>query len=278
MAAQITAWINTAVNAAGRFVFWPITQMPPWLSIAVVSCLTGLVLLIIYKHTSNQKAIETIRDDIKADLLTLKLFKDNMPATFKAQGRLMLGAGKLLAHSLVPMLVMMVPVVLLLAQLGLYYQHRPLRPGECAVVTVKLNGWAGQSMPDIQLAAPPNVETTVGPVRILTKREVCWEIRTDQDGKEPLVFTMDGRQYEKQLIVDEGLARVSRLRPGLNFFDVLIHPAEKPLPAESPVQSIDVTYPQRDSWNSGTDNWIIYFFVASMVFAFLLKPVFKVKI
>jgi len=37
------------------------------------------------------------------------------------------------------MLVMIVPISLLLAQMGLWYQSRPLSPGEETVVTVKLN-------------------------------------------------------------------------------------------------------------------------------------------
>ena len=40
------------------------------------------------------------------------------------------------------MLVMVVPVILILGQLSLWYQARPLRVGEEAVVTLKLNGGA----------------------------------------------------------------------------------------------------------------------------------------
>ena len=44
--------------------------------------------------------------------------------------------------TIVPMLVMVVPVLLILGQLALWYQSRPLQTGEEAVLTVKLKGAA----------------------------------------------------------------------------------------------------------------------------------------
>ena len=46
-------------------------------------------MLVAYKYTSNQRAVKRARDDISANLLTLKLFKDNTSAVLKAQGRLL---------------------------------------------------------------------------------------------------------------------------------------------------------------------------------------------
>ena len=51
--------------------------------------------MIIFKYTSNQKAIGRVRDHIKANMLALKLFKDDMSVTFKSQGRVFGGAFRL---------------------------------------------------------------------------------------------------------------------------------------------------------------------------------------
>ena len=40
-------------------------------------------MLVAYKYTSNQRAVKRARDDISANLLTLKLFKDNTPAVLR---------------------------------------------------------------------------------------------------------------------------------------------------------------------------------------------------
>ena len=139
---QILVWLNALANAVGRFVLAPIGVLPGWLSATIIAAATGLLLLIVYKYTSNQRAIKAVRGDIKAHLLSLKLFKDSASVALRAPGRILLGAFRLLALAVVPMLVMLVPVCLILAQLALWYQARPLRVGEDAVLTLTLNGTA----------------------------------------------------------------------------------------------------------------------------------------
>ena len=63
---------------------------------------------------------------------------------------------------------MIVPVSFLLAQMGLWYQARPLRIGEEAVVTLRLRGEAGTTLPDVQIEPTPAVETLLGPVQVLS--------------------------------------------------------------------------------------------------------------
>lgn len=276
--APLFAWINYPVNAASRVVFAPIGMLPGWLSATLVSAITGVLLLIVFKYTSNQQAIGQVRDRIKADLLALKLFKDDLRTTFRAQGRLLVAAACLLRHSLRPLAVMIVPVLLELAQLGLWYQRRPLAPGDEALVTVQLAGEPDQALPDVQLESHGGVQVTTGPVRIFSKRQVCWQVRAVEPGQHALVFDVAGQQVRKQLVVGNGFARAGVVRPGWRWTDILLHPLERPFRAASPVTSIEVDYPARDSFTSGTDWWVAYFFVASMVFALLFKPLVKVRI
>jgi hypothetical protein len=57
-----------------------------------------------------------------------------------------------------------------------------------------------------------------------------------------------------------------------------MHPAEEPFAPDSIVQSVTIDYPKRLSKTSGADWWLIYFFIASMVFAFISRPFLKVRI
>jgi hypothetical protein len=236
-----------------------------------------------FKYTSNQKAIGRIRDGIKANMLALRLFKDEIAVTLQSQGRVFRGAFGLLAHSIRPMLVMILPVSLLLAQMGLWYQFRPLLPGEEALVTMKLadsgpgRGMAG-GLSKVKMVPSSDIDVTIGPVRVPSQNEIYWQIKPTSKGEHQLVFQLENQTFEKQLIVGEGFARISAMRPGPNWSDIILHPAEKPFKAVSPVHSIAISYPSRDSWTSGSDWWIIYFFIASMAFALIFKPIFKVRI
>jgi hypothetical protein len=276
--AQVVAWLNALANAAGRPLLSPVASLPGWLSATLVAVVTGVLLLLVFKYTSNQSAIKRVRNDIDANVLALKLFKDATPVVLASQAALIRGAFRLFVLAVVPMLVMTVPVLLLLGQLSLWYQHRPLRVGEEAVIALKLAGAAGDPMPDPAITATPAVEVITGPVRIPSKREVVWVVRAREAGSHRLSFRAGDQEVSKQLEVGGGFMRVSPRRPDWDWYDALLNPAEPAFPPSSPVRWIEVAYPDRPSWTSGTDNWVIYWFVASMVAAFCAKPALNVNI
>ena len=275
---QLITWVNVVTNAIGGFFLAPVASVPGWFSITVISAVLGVFLLIIFKYTSNQKAIGHVRDDIKANLLAVKLFKDSFSVTFRSQARVFCASFKLLFYSIVPMLVMIVPVILIMAQMSLWYQARPLLPGdEPVIVKLKLNDNL-DTLPQVILESLPAARTMIGPVQVFTKKEIFWKIKPVEDGNYNLIFHIGDRRYEKQLAVGEGFMRLSPKRPGADFVDILLYPLEKPFTSDSPVHSISINYPERDSRINGTDWWIVYFFVVSMIFAFMFKPFLKVRI
>jgi hypothetical protein len=276
--ARLIAWLNAIGNILFGLLEKPITILPAWLSLTVISAGLGVLMLILFKHTSNQAAIGKVRDAIKAHLLAMKLFKDNIPVVLKSQVKILLSAFLLLVHSFRPMGVMIIPFSLLLGQLGLWYQSRPLSPGEQAVVTVQLAASDADPMPQVSLQPSAAASVLVGPVHVPAKRQVFWQIQANEAGEHLLTFQAAGEQVQKELAVGNGLMSVSITRPGLKVMDVILHPAEKPFDKASPIQSISIGYPDRPSKVTGTDFWIISLFVISMAVAFLVKPFLNVKI
>lgn len=274
---QLVVWLNALANAVGGLLLAPLGLLPGWLSATLVAIVTGIGLLLVFKYTSNQRAIKRAKDDIKANLLALKLFKESPSVTLGAQGHILAAALRLMALAIVPMLVMVVPVLLMLGQLSLWYQARPLRVSEVALVTMTLNDDAGQPLPDVQLQPTDAIEVAIGPVRVPSKREVCWNIAARQPGDHRLMFQVGGQSAEKQLAVGDRLMRVSALRPGWNWSDVLVYPAEPPFAADSLIRSISVDYPMRSSWTSGADTWVVYWFAVSMIAGFAFRGLFNVN-
>jgi hypothetical protein len=274
---QIVVWMNSVANALGHWVLAANAVLPGWLSATLVSIVSGLLFLIVFKYTSNQRAIKRVKDDIKANLLALKLFKDSARVALRAQGRILFAAFRLLLFSLVPMVVMIVPVFLILGQLALWYQARPLRVDEEAVVTLTLNPAKSAVASRVELEPTSAVEATIGPVHIESKHEVCWNIRALQSGYHRLVFHVGSQTVEKELAIGDAFMRVSKLRPAGHWLDVLVNPWERPFDADSPIQSIEIDYPSRSSWTSGTDSWVIYWFVVSMAAGFCSRRPFHVN-
>ena len=173
---------------------------------------------------------------------------------------------------------MIVPVLLILGQLSLWYQARPLQVGEDAVVTLKLSGDAGAPLPDVRLEPIEAIEVTIGPIRVPSKREVCWSIQARQPGHHRLVFHVDDRTGDKDLVIGSGFMRVSSLRLDYEWKDALLNPSEQPFDPDSPIRSIAVDYPERPEWISGSNSWVIYWFILSMVSGLCFRRFLNVNI
>jgi hypothetical protein len=277
MLTQLVVWLNSAANLLGRALVF-VGMLPGWLSATLIAVASGMAMLLAFRYTSHQRAVKQVRRSIRANLLAVRLFHDNMLAGFRAQGRVLLGALGLLLLAVVPVLVMLVPMTLLLGQLSLWYQAQPVPVGEDAVITLKLDVAPDAPWPVVQLEpADPSV-TATGPVRILGQHEICWNVRARQSGYHSLVFLVDGQRIEKELAVGTGFMSISTRRPEWDWVDALLHPREAPLGPDSPVRSIEVQYPTRASWTSGTNSWVYYWFGLSLVTGFCLRGLFKVNL
>jgi len=276
--APIAASLSAAADAVGSIVLAPIGSLPGWLSATLVAAVSGVLLLVVFKHTSDQRAITQVRDRLDANLLALKLFRDSTAVTLRAQGRLVAGAGRLALLSLAPMLVMSVPVTVLLGQLSLWYQARPVKVGEEAVVTLSLGRQPGGRLPEVTLRPTDGVESVAGPVRVASTGEVCWNLKAKSPGLHRLTFDVGGAVVEKQFAAGDGFMRVSEVRPGWDWGEILFNPSESPFPPGSLVRMIAVDYPERSSWTSGTDAWVVYWFAVSMLAALGCRRALNVKV
>ena len=276
--ARLITWLNAVANALFGLLDKPMTVLPAWLSLTIISAVLGVLMLLLFKYTSNQTAIGRVRDVIKANLLAMKLFKDNIPVVLKSQVKILLNALLLLIHSLRPMFVMIIPFTICLGQLGLWYQSRPLAVGEQAIIVIQLPESDTEPMPQVTLTPSASAQVTIGPVRVPSKRQVFWQIQATEPGLHTLTFQVADQQVQKDLAVGDDMMSVSIARPGLDIGDLILHPAEKPFEKNSPVHSISIGYPDRTSKLTGTDIWIVSLFAISMVFAFICKPFLNVKI
>ena len=278
MLTQIVLWLNSFATSMASIVLAPIAWLPGWLSATLIAVVTGIVMLIVFKYTSNQVALKQTRNQIKANLLALSLFKEELRVCLRAQVSLLWQAGRLLLLSLKSVLVMTVPMGLALGQLGLWYQARPVTVGEETIVTVHLAAAATDAIRQIQLNPHPAVRVTIGPVRVFAKNMVCWNIQTAEPGRQTLTFRIGEQEFTKELAIGQGFMPVSLSRPSMDISAMLLHPREQPFERNSLVQSIDVTYPKRNSWTCGSDWWMLYWFVVSMIVAFVARPVLKVAL
>lgn len=268
--------LNPISNFLGDVGYAILSPLPVWFGITIISIVTGVVMLIAFRDLSNQDAIGRAKDDIKANLLAMKLFKDELRVVFQSQVRLLGAIFRLQRYVLTPVLWMTLPMLLGLAQMGIRYQWRPLQPDEPVIIKAVLHeSLANLHEPDVQLTSESTIIVEAGPVT--GGGVTTWRISGTETGRHTLKILVEGQVIEKQLVVGNGFERVSALRPSRHWIDQLLHPVESALPSDSLIQSVEIVYPHIDSWICGADYWVIYFFVVSMAAALILKPVFNVR-
>jgi len=276
--AAAIAGLNTLSNAVFAVVFAPVAVLPGWLSITLISAVLGVVIFVIFMLTANRRAFSAVVDAIMASILAVFLFRDNMRVTMYSEARLLACSLRLLWHSLIPVLVMSIPLVFVLAQMAAWYQYRPPVPGnDTVLVKMQLEEQQG-AWPDISLEEHAAVRVVHGPVRLFSRFEVYWELQPLTAGTHELSFRVGDGAYVKTLAAGTGFMPLNPRRGGAGSpASVLLYPREKPLPARAPVRFIQIDYPERPSRVYGTDWWLLYFCIASMVFALLTKPFIKFR-
>jgi uncharacterized membrane protein (DUF106 family) len=276
--------LNAFLASAFDILLFPFRQLPPIAGLAVVSLLTAAGMLFVFRATSDQRRIAQVKRAMVAALFEIRLFNDDLPALFRAQGEMLKQNAAYLRLSLVPMLWMIVPIGLVVAQLEFQYGYAGLTPGQPALVKARLRpattpqpATEAGSAPATSLEAPTQIRVLTPGAWFPATQEVIWRVTPDVPGEYVLNARIDGGTFTKTVDATDRVVRRSPLRVSAGFLNQLIYPAERPLPDGGIVTSISVGYPSRAIRVLGWDlPWVIVYIVLSMAFALALRKPFGV--
>ncbi|MEE8377847.1 MAG: hypothetical protein V3R45_05710 [Candidatus Aminicenantaceae bacterium] len=272
--------INTIIGKIFEVLFLPFKNMNPWFGMIIISLLTGLLMLFIYKFTSNQEGIKNIKNKIKAHLLELRLFKDSLSISLKAQGNILRANFKYIGYAMKPLLVMIIPVLLILIQLDFWFGYDSFDPKQKTILRVQLMENVPIMDTVIEIKEGSGIILETPPLRILESNEINWRISAEEIGVHGITILVDGQEYTKSISIGQNkLSRISPLRTRKNFIREVFNPNESPLPKNSPIKYIEITYPSKKMHLFGLNiHWLIAYFALSLIIGFSLKGFFKVEI
>lgn len=266
-------YFNLALTRLFDALAWPFQRWPAG-GLLLISALAGVAMLLVFKATSNQRAIRRTRDLIRAHMLAMRLFRDDARVVVESQKKVLRTNLTYLRYAVVPIVFILPIVVLIMVQLELRYGPAPARPGEAVVVKAIFDGAVDD---DVTLAAPPGIVVETPALRIPYKREADWRVRPAKAGRFELSLISKGATYGKELVAGEaGVGRVSSRRVS-GIWSQLTNPGERPLSGD--LKEIEVKYPSRQNKLFGLGvHWVLTFFVVSLVAAFALKGVLKTEV
>ena len=272
--------LNAMLSKVAHALLAPFVDAPVW-GLVFWAALAGVGMTYVFGKTSRQAALKRAADQTRAQLLAIKLFRDDIGVTFRCQKALMKATAMRLLHSLPPVAVLLVPFVLVAFQLGLWYEHAPLVPGETTVVAIEFAPEAWLRHTDVEVDAPESVVVETGPLGDASESTIYWRLRPVAPGPTTLRWRLGDEVVEKELAVAAHAASlhpVSVNRPGPSFFSRLIHPGEPAFSSDSAVRSISVRHERRSNPILGLNlHWFMTFLIVSMLTAFLVRNVFGVQ-
>jgi len=271
--------ILNAINRIFSLIFFPLQRLAPVWGLLLISVLTGMVILLIFRYTSNQKAIKKSRDRIKAHILELLYYKDSIRVMLRALLKILGHNTIYLRYAMVPLLIVMIPMIILFIQLNFRYQYRPLKTNETCIVKMRLSEQAADSSA-INILSSDAVQVETPALRMNKRHDYNWRIRAKKTGLHQIIFSVPGGQIEKTIVVDDQDTALQTLSPKKvknRFWDILFNPVEKPLPADMNIESIELMYPDRENRILGIRlHWLLIFFLVTMIVSFSLKNLFGV--
>src|SRR5438445_1293127 len=106
----------------------------PLIFVFVLSLVIGLLMVVVFRYTSNQKAIRIAKDHLKAHFLAVRLFQDQLQVVLISYWRIVRSTGSYLRLAFMPLLYVSVPLILLMVQVDRYLGLMPLEIGRPFVV------------------------------------------------------------------------------------------------------------------------------------------------
>jgi uncharacterized membrane protein (DUF106 family) len=265
--------LNAALTRVADVVLGPLAGLPAAVVILGAALVSALVVLLIMRWTSNQAALAAVKRRIHASLLEMRLYNDDVRALLRAQGEVLRHNLVYVGHSLVPLVITAVPLILVIAQLQAWYGYVGLPLGEPTIVTADVPADAAATLPVLEgtgwdQSGTPRYFPTLG--------QVAWRVVPRQPGAHTLRVILSGRAIEKSAFVEAAgtttTARRSPMREGASFLGQLLYPSEPPLDAASAVRAIRLPYRDRALSIAGIEtHWLVWYVVATFAFVLLLR-------
>lgn len=259
----------------------------PLAIVIALSLGVGLLMVVLFGYTSDQKAIGIAKDHLKAHLLAVRLYRDQIPVVMGSYGKILRGTARYLKLAFKPLLYVIIPITLLMVQIDRYLGSAPIAPNASFLLTVRLarpanaRNTAGDADSQVTIKLPQEITMNAPPVHVAAENEIVWRLVGSKEGKYEVEVKMvaDGESAEKTVSIGSGLPRISTVRLRDHYWERLFASAEPSLPENSPIESISINYPDRSIDVAGYGmNWIWLFFILSMVAGFIFKELLGIQI
>jgi hypothetical protein len=261
------ATINAALVMVFDAALAPLLRLPAAAGLLVISIVTAIVLVLIMRRMSDQQRLRATRNRMQAALFEIRLQADDPVAVLRSFGDVLVQNAIYLRLTVVPLLWIILPLSLMLAQLQAFYGYTGVTRGVPTLITLE----SAANTP-VTLEAPREIRVETDPVPLIGSTNTVWRIVPEAEGAFALTLRSGESRVVKTIVVGDRPARRSPLRAQAGFERLLLNPSEPLIPAGTVVASVGVDYHDARinvfGWNA---HWLIVYGLFSLVSALLVS-------
>src|SRR3989338_11477103 len=151
-----------------NFIFGPLLNLPPLLSIGIIALLISLAIVIIYKYMTDQSLMKDLKEEIKALQKQARELEEDPQKAMQAKKKAMEVNMKYMAHSFKPTLITIIPIFLIYGWLSSHYAYDPLIAGQEFSIIVELeegiSGLISLDAPGLEILGEKSKNITDGKI------------------------------------------------------------------------------------------------------------------
>jgi hypothetical protein len=276
--------LNHAVTAVFDVLLGPLEILGRPVALVIVSGIFGVLALIAFKHISHQRGIKAAKDKIKAHLIEIRIYQDDLAIVGKAILKVLGRNAQYLALNFGPFIPLSIPFVLVLAQMVTRYGFAPVpvhaeseqvMPGKGTLIEVELAKDRADLVRGLAIQYPSGVRAISPLVRVPSQGRAFQEVVATSAGAHEVELVLADGTREHKAFVAGSRARSMQPERSRGFFASLLWPAEDSFARSSPFERVSFAYPEsRLGWlPGGPAGVLIVFVVASMAFGLIvMKP------
>ncbi len=272
---------NSLVTTLFSLALQPLRGVSPVWGILTISVIAGAILVVIYGRISNQAALKRVKRGIAAGIYESVLFRHDLRTSLRAQASMLFGGVRYFALAVPPLIVLLLPSLVILAQLNLRYAARSLQSGEHAIVSVNLKD--EDALFATELISNDNFLRVTPPLRDLDASRVSWRVdavgAATKELPTTLALVVNGVQAEQPIFTGMQPDILPTSQHSLSWWQFLYPGASVPMELRSEVRDITVGYPELVLRVAGIEvNWLLLFAAVSILSGLVVSKVAGIEV
>jgi len=265
----------------------PLAKTSYYIDFIIISAISALIFLVIFKKTSNQERIRHYKNKIFAHILEIRLYKDQPILTIRIIFNILKYNLIYLRYSLVPILIILPLVLMISVQLNNRYGYLPIKKGDSFIIQAEIDKTSmigiGNTLAKIQCDTSKGILIETPSMVIESEASIFWRAKVinSTDNPQFCQISISGKKdtVRKTIYTTFSKRRFSPERTKWHLKNFLLSNAEDFISKTSTFEAVSVDYKRAVypflAWD--TDPIVLYF-ILTLILGLVFKPMLRVSI